>query len=148
MTCRILVATCLMLLLVLAAGCGGKSTSDVPGTTFAVETVEADTVGTTRHCDGLSRSKQNRQRRQLERDLTLLRRAASTVKGHTQNGNAALNKALDRFQRDVAGEALPVYQRSRFINRAAAIVSPRCYLCFQALEANRPVAAGAKLACG
>ena len=28
-----------------------------------------------------------------------------------------------------------------------AIVSPKCYLCFQALEANRPIAAGAKLPC-
>ena len=147
MRCGILVASCLVSLVVLAAGCGGKA-SESPGTTFRVETVEVDTVGTTRHCDGLSRAKQKRQRRQLERDLTLLRRATSTVKGYTQNGNAALNTALDRFQRDVAEEALPVYERSSFINRAAAIVSPRCYLCFQALEASRPNAAGAKLACG
>jgi hypothetical protein len=59
-----------------------------------------------------------------------------------------MNKALDRFELDVAGEALSRFQRSRFIDLAAAIVAPRCYLCFQALEANRPVAAGAKLACG
>jgi hypothetical protein len=72
MTCRIFVASCLALLVLLAAGCGGRSTSEGPGTTFAVETVEADTVGTTRHC---------------------------------------------------------------------------CYLCFQALEVNRPVEAGAKLPC-
>ena len=107
-----------------------------------------DTFATTRHCDGLSPAKQKRQRRRLEHDLTLLRTAAATVKGYTQSGNARLNSALDRFQLDVAEEALPVFQRSTFINRAAAIVSPRCYLCFQALEANRPVAAGAKLACG
>ena len=74
--------------------------------------------------------------------------AAATVKGYTQDGDAALGTALDRFELDVAVESLSVFERSRFTNRAAAIVAPRCYLCFQALEANRPVAAGAKLACG
>jgi len=49
---------------------------------------------------------------------------------------------------DVAGESLPVHERSRFIDHAAAIVAPVCYLCFQALESNRPIAVGAKLACG
>jgi hypothetical protein len=74
--------------------------------------------------------------------------AAATVKGFTQNGNAAINRAVDRFELDVAEESIPVQERSRFIDRAAAIVGPRCYLCFQALEANRPLAAGSKLACG
>jgi len=67
---------------------------------------------------------------------------------YAQNGNAAVNAALDRFQIDVAADALPVLERSRMIDHAAALVSPRCYLCFQALEANRPIAGGAKLACG
>jgi hypothetical protein len=70
------------------------------------------------------------------------------MKHYAQDGNPHMNKALDRFELDVAGEALSRFQRSRFIDLAAAIVAPRCYLCFQALEANRPVAAGAKLACG
>jgi hypothetical protein len=48
---------------------------------------------------------------------------------------------------DVAQPTLPVHERSRLIDRAAAIVSPKCYLCFQALESNRPVASGAKLPC-
>jgi hypothetical protein len=61
--------------------------------------------------------------------------------------NAALNKAVDRFALDVAVEALSVHERSRYIDRAAATVAPGCYLCFQALEANRPIAAGAKLPC-
>jgi len=67
---------------------------------------------------------------------------------YAQNGNAAVNAALDRFQIDVAADALPVLERSRMIDHAAALVSPSCYLCFQALEANRPIAGGAKLACG
>jgi hypothetical protein len=70
------------------------------------------------------------------------------MKRYAQDGNTATNEALDRFMLDVAREALPVFERSRYINRAAAIVSPKCYLCFQALESNRPVAAGGKLACG
>jgi hypothetical protein len=70
------------------------------------------------------------------------------MKHYAQDGNAATNEALDRFLLDVAGEALPVFERSRYINRAVAIVSSKCYLCFQALESERPVAAGGKLACG
>jgi hypothetical protein len=88
------------------------------------------------------------QRRKLTADLRRLRQAAATIKHLTQNGNAATNKAVDRFELDVAEESISVQERSRFIDRAAAIVGPRCYLCFQALEANRPLAAGAKLACG
>jgi hypothetical protein len=102
-----------------------------------------------RHCDGskLTANRQ-RQRRQLTADLSRLRSAAATLKRRTERGNPAINRALDRFMLDIAGESLPVHERSRFIDRAAAIVAPRCYLCFQALEANRPIAVGAKLACG
>ena len=83
----------------------------------------------------------------MNADLRRLRVAVATVKGYTQNGNRALNGALDRFLLDAAEEALPVKERSRFINMAAAIVAPRCYLCFQALESSRPTASGAKLPC-
>ena len=101
-----------------------------------------------RQCQGSKElAERNRQRAKLNADLRRLRAAVTTVKGHTQNGNRALNAALDRFLLDVAGRALPVKERSRFINVAAAIVAPRCSLCFQALESNRPTAAGAKLPC-
>jgi hypothetical protein len=86
-------------------------------------------------------------RAKLNNDLRRLRAAAATVRGHTQNGNAALDAALERFSLDVAKPVLPVHERSRFIDRAAAIVAPKCELCFQALESNRPIAAGAKLPC-
>jgi hypothetical protein len=69
----------------------------------------------------------------------------SRVTHRTETG--ALNAALDRSLLDVAENALPVKERSRFINVAAAIVPPRCSLCLQALESNRPTAAGAKLPC-
>jgi hypothetical protein len=148
MLCRGLVTVAVVLLATTAAGCGGSGETQVQGTTYAVETVEVPPVETKRNCEGLSPAQQRVQRRALRRDLRALRAAAATVKGYTQNGNAALNRALDRFQLDIKQEALPVKERSRFIDLAAAIVSPRCYLCFQALEANRPIAGGAKLACG
>ena len=132
-----------------AAGCGGSS-SDVPnaiGTTYSVETVEVQ-APTKLNCKGESPAKQKAQRVALERDLRELRTAAATVKGHTENGNAALRAAIDKFALDIKKEALPVKKRSRYIDFAAAIVAPKCYLCFQALEANRPIAGGAKLACG
>jgi hypothetical protein len=145
------VALAVVVLSGLATACGGGGgggEEQAGGTTYAVETVEVPTVPTTRNCKGLSPAKQKVQRLALQRDLRDLRAAAATVKGYTQNGNAALNRALDKFQLDIKEEALPVKKRSRFIDLAAAIVSPKCYLCFQALEANRPIAGGAKLACG
>jgi hypothetical protein len=128
----------LLALCVALAGCGGSSEQHIR----AVPQVN-------RQCDGSKDpAKRELQRRKLTADLRRLHVAAATVKGFTQNGNAAINKAVDRFELDVAVDAIPVQERSRFIDRAAAIVGPRCYLCFQALEANRPLAAGAKLACG
>jgi hypothetical protein len=120
------------------AGCGGSSVRH-----------NATVPQLNRHCVGSNNAaKRELQRRKLTGDLRRLRVAAATVKGYTQNGNAAINRALDRFELDVAEESIPVQERSRYIDRAAAIVAPHCYLCFQALEANRPLAAGAKLACG
>jgi hypothetical protein len=92
-------------------------------------------------------TQRQRARARLNADLVLLRKAAATVRGHTQTGNAKLDAALNRFSLDVAKPTLPVHERSRFIDHAAAIVAPKCYLCFQTLESNRPIAAGAKLPC-
>jgi hypothetical protein len=128
----------LVLLCAALAGCGGSSVRH----TKAVPQLNRQCVGSK------DAAKRELQRRKLTADLRRLRVAAATVKGFTQNGNAAINRAVDRFELDVAEEFIPVQERSRFIDRAAAIVGPRCYLCFQALEANRPLAAGAKLACG
>jgi len=121
------------------AGCGGSTdTAHILGSSQPK-----------RQCQGSKLAAQGqRQRDRLEADLRRLRVAAATIEGQTQNGNAALNRALDRFLLDVAKESLPVHERSRFIDHAAAIVAPHCYLCFQALESNRPIAGGAKLACG
>jgi hypothetical protein len=130
---RLLSISIAIVLAAIATGCGSAPKGSG---------VEVD-----RHCDGLSKAKQARQRRTLQRDLVTLRAAAKTMKAYAQDGNPQLNAALDRFSLDVAQEALPVFDRSRFIDHAAAIVAPVCYLCFQTLEGNRPVAAGAKLPC-
>jgi hypothetical protein len=123
-----------------AAGCGGSDDkSSAP-----VHTV----TQTPRHCSGSKvAAERQAQRRKLSRDLVALRRAAATVKGHTENGNAKLDVALDRFSLDVANETLSAHERSDYINRGAAIVAPKCFLCFQTLEAQRPIASGAKLPC-
>jgi hypothetical protein len=128
----------LLVLCAVAAGCGGSSVRHVQ----PAPKPNSQCVGSS------NAAKRELQRRKLTADLRRLRVAAATVKRFTQNGNPALNRAVDRFELDVAEEFIPVQERSRFIDRAAAIVGPRCYLCFQALEANRPLAAGAKLACG
>jgi hypothetical protein len=122
------------------AGCGGSSNAS-PEVHAAAQPK--------RQCDGSKvAAKRERQRAPLHADLRTLEMAAATLKRRTEAGNAAINRALDRFLLDVAGESLPVHERSRFIDHAAAIVAPVCYLCFQALESNRPIAVGAKLACG
>lgn len=131
------------------AGCGGeaKQSNSVGIKTYPVQTVEVQ-GNQPRHCNGLSKAKQVAERRRLERDLRQLRVAIKTIKGQAVYGNTVVNKAVDRFERDVTEEALPIHQRARFIDLAAAIVAPRCYWCFQVMESNRPIAGGSKLACG
>jgi hypothetical protein len=120
------------------AGCGGGAS---PHAAHPVKETKRTCSGST------DAAKRTAQRQRLNGDLRRLRAGAATVKRHTENGNAALNAALDRFALDVGNEALSAHERSDYINRAAAIVAPKCYLCFQALESNRPLAAGAKLPC-
>ncbi len=112
--------------------------------------------GTSRHATSQPRpectgskvaAKRVRARAQLNADLARLRVAAKREKRYTQQGGDALNNSLTPFMLHVAQETLPVKERSRFIDRAAAIVAPKCYLCFQALEASRPTGAAAKLPC-
>lgn len=117
------------------AGCGGSS--------HATQTRQARP-----ECEGSQvAAKRAHARTQLNGDLARLRVAAATLKRHTEQGNDAINKALDTFLLHIAQPALPVTERSRFIDHAAAIVAPKCYLCFQALEASRPTGATAKLPC-
>ena len=112
--------------------------------------------GTTRHAASQPRpectgspdaAKRAHARALLQADLARLRVAVKTAHRYTQQGNGPTNSALERFLLQVSQETLPVKERSRFIDRAAAVVAPWCYLCFQALESSRPTGATAKLTC-
>ena len=83
--------------------------------------------------------KQRRAEARLVRDVRMLRRAAKTRTHDTFKGNAAINKATDRFLYDEETAPLDHYTRNRYINLAAATVTPVCQQCFQALEAGRPI---------
>jgi hypothetical protein len=131
-----------MLAAVLAlAGCGGStrpaaSTSAPPATTVD-------------KCNGSkSAAVRARKIRRLNRDVARLRVLAAPIQTKTLDGTPALSRAVDRFLLDVADRDVPVHVRSRFIDHAASIVSPVCEQCFQALEASRPIAGGAKMSCG
>jgi hypothetical protein len=86
-------------------------------------------------------------RTQLNADLAKLRVVAAKEHGYSQQGSDALNAVEETFLLHVSQETLPVTERSRYIDHAAAIVAPHCYLCFQALESSRPTGAAAKLTC-
>ena len=123
------------------AGCGGSARP--AASTSAPPTTTVD------KCNGSkSAAVRVRKARRLDRDLTRLRALAEPIKTRTLNGTPALSSAVDRFLLDVASRDLPVHVRSRYIDRAAAIVSPLCEQCFQALEASRPTGGGANLGCG
>jgi hypothetical protein len=127
---------------ILVAGCGG-------GTNEAAGTAAAGSTTTVEKCKG-SRSAAVRARkiRRLARDVARLRVLAAPIQKKTLDGTPALSAAVDRFLLDAADRDVPVRVRSRFIDRAAALVAPVCEQCFQALEASRPIAGGAKMACG
>ena len=57
----------------------------------------------------------------------------------TLRGNAAVNAATDRFLLDVAKGKVDLLVKNRFIDHAAAALVGSCELCFQALEASRPI---------
>ena len=127
------------------AGCGGsdgKPAADAGTTTAAAATTSSA------ECSGSKdRAVVRRKVARLSRDLARIRTLAAPIKTRTLDGTPALSAAVDRFLLDMADKDVPVRTRSRLIDRAAAAVSPVCEQCFQALEANRPVAGGAKLTC-
>jgi hypothetical protein len=123
------------------AGCGGSTRH--AATTAAGPTTTID------KCHGSKfAAVRTRRERVVERDLVRLRTIARPIRTRTLNGTPALSNAVDRFLLDVATRELPVHERSRFIDRAVAIVTPLCEQCFQALEASRPTGGGANLGCG
>jgi hypothetical protein len=136
----------LMLAVALAlAGCGGGERA----ATRAGSTADAAATTTVDKCNGSkSAAVRARKARLIQRDLVGLRRLAAPIQTRTLNGTPALSNAVDKFLLDVATRDLPVHVRSRYIDRAVAIVTAVCEQCFQALEAARPVGGGAKMGCG
>jgi hypothetical protein len=108
----LLLVVCVCLL----AGCGGGN-------------------GTTQACPS---PKEQRALARLEADLAALKRAAALPTPNTLKGNAAVNRATDRFLLDVATAPIDNLKRNRMIDHAAALLLGSCEQCFQALEAERP----------
>jgi hypothetical protein len=134
-----------LVLLLFVTGCGGSSreAAPPPSTTTAPPTTTVD------KCNGSkSAAVRARKTRRLARDVARLRVLAAPIQKKTLDGTPALSRAVDRFLVDVADRDVPVHVRSRYIDRVAAIVAPVCEQCFQALEASRPIAGGAKMSCG
>ena len=75
----------------------------------------------------------------LEADLAAIKRAAALPAPDSLKGNAAVNRAIDRFLLHVQTAPIDNLQRNRMIDHAAALLLGTCEQCFQALEAERPV---------
>ena len=75
----------------------------------------------------------------LRADVAALRAAARKPTKDTFNGNAAVNRATDRFLADEGRAHVSLLAKNRFIDHAAAALSGSCQQCFQALEAERPI---------
>lgn len=116
-------ALTLLAALVVVAGCGGGGTEKAATTARAACT-------SPKAARALARAKA---------DVAAIRRAAALPTKNTLLGNAAVNRATDRFLNDVFTAPLSNLQRNRLIDHAAAALVGACTQCFQALEANRPI---------
>jgi hypothetical protein len=76
----------------------------------------------------------------LNADIAAMRHAASLPTKSTLLGNAAINRATDRFLSDVNLAHITNLARNRMIDHAAGALAGACEQCFQALEAERPIA--------
>jgi hypothetical protein len=132
---RVALAAAVTLLAVLAAGCGsGGNTGD--------SSTRAATAGHVSKRCATRAAVIRRAVARIDRDIARIRAAAGTVPASQSNGgNAAVNKATDRFLLDVSTAPITNLRRNRLIDHAASALVGSCELCFQALEANRPIPA-------
>jgi hypothetical protein len=82
---------------------------------------------------------QTRALARLQKDVAALKRAAALPVRDSLRGNAAVNRATDRFLQDVLTAPIDPLVRNRMIDHAAAVLLGSCQQCFQALEAERPI---------
>jgi hypothetical protein len=126
-----------LLLVAAAAGCGGSGS---PPRTSATATHAQSATRTSAAQTCAARAKA-RALKKLDADLAALRRAAAHPGKDTLAGNAAVNRATDRFLTDVNTAPIDNLARNRMIDHAAAALLGACEQCFQALEAERPIPA-------
>jgi hypothetical protein len=114
------VATLSCAALCLAACGGSKHTGATHGTT---------TVGSCVNAAAMAK---------LHADVAAIKRASNLPTTNRLDGNAAINKATDRFLLDVATAKIDNKRRNRMIDLAMGSLANQCEQCFQALEAGRP----------
>jgi hypothetical protein len=88
---------------------------------------------------GCTDSRAARDLARLRADVAAIRTAARKPTKDTFNGNAAVNRATDRFLADEGRAHVSLLAKNRFIDHAAAALAGSCQQCFQALEAERPI---------
>jgi hypothetical protein len=103
------------------AACGGSKHNAGPGTT---------TVGSCVNTAAMAK---------LHADVAAIKRASNLPTTNRLDGNAAINKATDRFLLDVATAKIDNKRRNRMIDLAMGSLANQCEQCFQALEAGRPI---------
>jgi hypothetical protein len=77
----------------------------------------------------------------LRADVAAIRSAARRPTKDTFKGNAAVNRATDRFLLHEGRAHVSLLAKNRLIDHAAAALVGSCQQCFQALEAGRPIPA-------
>ena len=105
------------------AACGGSkhTTSAVQGTT---------TVGSCVNTKAIAK---------LRADVAAIKHASNLPTSNRLLGNAAINKATDKFLLDVETAKIDNKRRNRMIDLAMGSLANQCEQCFQALEAGRPI---------
>ena len=115
----VLRATVLVVCALLLAACGSSTKATAPKDCVSPKAVRA--------------------LRAIRADTAAIRAAALLPAKDTLKGNAAVNRATDRFLLDEETAPLDNLTRNRLIDHAAAALAGSCEQCFQALEADRPI---------
>jgi len=92
----------------------------------------AKTTTPSRHCTS------TKALAKLRADVAAIRSAARLPNADRLKGNPAINRATDRFLRDVSLAHIDNEIRQRQFDYAASALVGTCEQCFQALEADRP----------
>jgi hypothetical protein len=110
--------------------CAALCVAACGGSTHARATEGTTTVGSCVNAAAMAR---------LRADVAAIKRASNLPTTNRLDGNAAINKATDRFLLDVATAKIDNKRRNRMIDLAMGSLANQCEQCFQALEAGRPI---------